>query len=303
MRRKPPKSTSAHNADAVGPPNPSLIHPEIREAADKLRRGKLREQMVERRYAAADPNVLPFLKAVAEGDEQRALATLRGLLACNPRLLEHPYVFCQFRHLFTVWHPLHDDLTDRAKVELVNLVRAWARGMTLGWKVTITKPPTGRRGQAPQHFPHLDDRDGWLPTEEADKERRDAEEFVRAYKDLKARLSKGVPWKMLRHRYGPSRPGPLYNAADKIHFIFEDFKRAHNIDAPPLERKALTEIARAGLTEPKRRNPADRAARGLVATLPWYNVKGVALTLTSSGIKSTLETLRKKEIGKPTSSG
>jgi hypothetical protein len=298
----PEAGTVEPTPDAPSPPSPDLIPPEVRDAALRLKDSQLQGQTIERVYAADDPNVLPFLEAVAQGNEQRALTTLRGLLAANPRLLEHPYVLAQFQRLFTVWHPLDDDLTDRAKVELVKLVSAWARGMTVGWKVSITKPVTGRRGQTAQYFPHLDDRDGWLPTEQASRERRDAEAFVSDHEELKARLREGVAWKALRSRYSESRPAPVYEVAETIGAIFETFTQERGIERPVLEQKKLAQIARAGLTEPKGRNPSDRVARELIAALPWYTAQDATLKLTPSGIKSTLETLRKKGIGKPTSS-
>ncbi len=280
-------------------PGPSLIAPEVRDAALRLKRRHLQGQTVDRLWAADHPHVLPFLKVVAQGDEHRALTTLRARIAGLPNLLEHPYVFLHFRHLFTVWDPIDDDFTDRAKVELVKLVSAWARGMTVGWNVSTTKPVTGRRGQVAQYFPHLDDRDGWLPTDLASRERRDAEAFMSSYKDLKARLGKGVAWKASRSPY-KSMPAPLYSVATTIGEIFEAFNRAHSITRPALDRRTVIEIAQAGLRESTGRSPSDRVARELLATIPWYNAQDVTLTLTPSGSKSKLETLRKKGIGKPT---
>lgn len=307
MKEQPPQPSHAGPRDSAQPHaeasrseesalGVSVIAEEVRIAARSLAEGSLAGKTIERAYAADDRFVEPFLKAVSQGNEVQALGTLAVLLRSNPRLLEHPYVWGQFRHLFTVFHPLFPEMTDQAQEQLVKLIEAWAEGMTIGWKVSITKPATGRRGQAPQYFPHLHDRDGWLPTEQAIKERQDAEEFVRVYDALKTRLSKGVGWKSLRRRYGPSQHGPVYRARDLVEAIFKKFKRDEGISQPPLGPQRLMEIARTGLKEPKGRNPADRVARELLATLPWYTTTGAVLTLTPSGIKSTLETLRKKGI-------
>jgi hypothetical protein len=73
--------------------------------------------------------------------------------------------------------------------------------MTNGYRVTITKPAPGGRGQTPQYFPHLDDRDGWSTTSEASDESLDAQEFRRAYDDLMACLEACLPWRSRLRTY------------------------------------------------------------------------------------------------------
>jgi hypothetical protein len=274
----------------------SLIAEEVRNAAQKLAEGILAGTTVERSYAADDPFVEPFLKAVTQGNDAQALAALRFLLWNNPYLLEHPYVWVQFRRLFTLFHPLYPEMTDQAQEQLVKLIQAWAEGMTLGRQVTIRKTSRGRKGQKPELFPHIDEKEGWLATPRALKELYDAAEFLRAYEDLMGRLA-SVRWRSLRRRYSQNRAAAVYDLADAIARIFEEFKRSWKITTEtPQDR--VQDIARAGLSVPAGRNPRHKVACALLATLPWYNLAGHPLKLRPTLVKSTVETLRKRGIEK-----
>ncbi len=279
---------------------PGLLAASVIEAAACLKDGTLAGRVIERQHAGDDPNVLPFLKGVADGDDTRAFLILGRLLRVDPRLIEHPYVSGQFQHLFTVWDPSDPSLTDRAGEQLVSLVAAWAEGMTLGYKVTITKRGKERRGPPLSLFPHLDDRDGWLPTDQASQERRDADEFAKTYRELMERLKACVAWKRARLRYhGGKNPAWVYEVAERVGRAFEQYKREAGIEGQSLPLERLREIARLGLSQRRRGNPRHKIACELLATLRFDTPARVPLKLTGSLVHHTLESLKKRGIGSP----
>jgi hypothetical protein len=143
---------------------------------------------------------LRFLETLNEAGEAAALSKLAGLLRTYPLMLAHPYVWGIICNLYSGVWPF-DDLNRDSRAWLLKLVQAWAEGMTVGYRVTITNPGRGRRGRAPELLPHIEDREGWLPTEEAGKEYFDALQFRRVYEDLMARLEAYVRWKTVRQLY------------------------------------------------------------------------------------------------------
>ena len=221
-------------SQGTSPSVPSLIPEAVYAAAQRLEQGGLKGEVIESRYAADDPYVLPFLKAVAKGDEARALTTLANILRVNPRLLEHPYVFRQFRHLFTVWSALEPDITDRADEQLIKLIEAWAQGMTLGYEVSITRPGPGKGGMSPTLLPHLFEKEGWIESSRAIDEQRGAATLVLLYLSLMERLHHACRWRVLsrasREPENATREGFLHvleeeQAAEGVRETFVHFKR------------------------------------------------------------------------------
>lgn len=286
-------------ADAHSPKSErGLLAIAVQEASQRLKEGRLAGQIIEKHYAADDRYILPLLHAAADGDEERALAHLRSTLRGLPKLLAHPYVWQEFQHLYSVWHPFKPDLAKQAQKWLIELIQAWAEGMTIGYKVSITPRGRTRRGQSPDLFPHLHDRDGWLLTPEAFKELSDAEEFLRVYQDLMTRLNTCLNWKTIRRRFYRESTRAA-RMAGNIGPVFEVFKRHHGIASQPLPQDRLQSISLKALAERKRGNPRHRLACELLGTLTWFTPKGIAHKLSPSLVHSTVKTLRKHKVGTP----
>ena len=244
---------------------PDYVH----TAADRLQQGSLQGELIERRLAADEPPILRFLETLHESGERQALARLARLLRNYPLMLAHPYIWGIIRNLYAGTWP-SDEANQASFTWLIKLVEAWAEGMTLGYHVTITNPGRGRRGRTPELFPHIDDREGWLPTNEASRDYRDALEFQRVYEDLMTRLAACMRWKTERQRYRKRLKGQLpaahlvREAAAKIGQAFEQFKQDWKITSSPLSEEVLIGIVRVGLEVRKAGNPRHKVACGLL---------------------------------------
>ena len=144
--------------------------------------------------------MLPYLDAVAEGDEEKAIRWLAWqVLAAYPNRLAHEYVRWQLDHL--TFHGGHPDTSkefrQRAAEALENLVMALGFGLTGRWVTfkTIGK----RRGQAPALFPLMDDQEPATESE-ASRHRMAASDFVHFWDDLMTRL-RTVRWKAALNEY------------------------------------------------------------------------------------------------------
>jgi hypothetical protein len=291
------------------PPPQESLSPSLRlfpwyvhDAAQRLQDGGLQGEVVEREYAADELPILRFLETLYQSGERAALARLAILLRFFPLMLGHPYIWGIIGNLYSgSW--MSDEANQASFEWLIELANAWAEGMTLGYRVTITEPGRGRRGRTPDLFPHLDDRDGWLRTEEASKEYSDALHFWRVYEDLTARLEARVRWKTERQQYrkrlNAQQPTAylVREQAEKIAQVFDQFKRNWKITGNPLPEEVLRKIIQAGLEVRKGGNPRHTVACRLLATLTWWTIQGQPMKLTPSLVESTLETLRKYGIG------
>jgi hypothetical protein len=184
----------------------------VHTAAERLHQRGLQGELIEQQFAADEPPILRLLETVYGSGERPALARLARLLRNYPLILAHPYIWGIIRNLYSGTWP-SDEANQASFKWLIELVKAWSEGMTVGYRVTITNTGRGRRGRTPELFPHLDDREGWLPTEEAGREYRDALQFRRVYEDLMTRLEACVRWKTARQKYRKGlkaqRPTPI----------------------------------------------------------------------------------------------
>jgi hypothetical protein len=247
---------------------PGYVH----DAAQRLHDEGLQSEVVERQYAADEPPILRLLETLPEAGERQALARLARLLRNFPLMLAHPYVWGIIRNLHSgVW--LSAEANQASLEWLIELVKGWAEGITCGYQVSITSPGRGRGGQTPQLFPHLDDREGWLPTEEAAKESRDAIQFRRAYDDLMKHLQPCLAWRTLPRDYRERTKRQLSTTllireqAEKIRQAFEQFKQDWKIVHKPLAQEALQKIVQAGLEVRKGGNPRHTVACELLVQL------------------------------------
>jgi len=152
----------------------------VHAAAERLQQGGLQGQVIDRQFAADEGPVLRFLETLHESGEYAALTRLARLLRNYPLMLTHPYIWGIIRNLYGGTWPSAE--VNKASDEwLIELAKAWVEGITFGYQVSISNPGRGHGGQTPALFPHLDDRDGWLPTREASREYSDALEFRRFY--------------------------------------------------------------------------------------------------------------------------
>jgi hypothetical protein len=296
-RKLPPSAESMLPPDAPLPTELHLFSDYVYDAAERLRQSCLQGEVIERRYAADERPILRFLETLNEAGEPAALTKLTGLLRIYPMLLMHPFVWNLFSNLYHFARP-HEEYNAYAQDRLVELVKAWAEGMTFGYQVSITRPNAGR-GQSPQLFPHLGDRDGWLPSEEANEDERDAIVFRWAYDDLMARLKPCRPWRRDLHEFRDLHAqqrdlAPLVQeVAEDIGRVLESFQQDWRSSTRPLAASTLQRIVHQGLAVPKGRNPRHTMSCALLATLRWMNHRGHTIKLTPSLIDSTLETLRK----------
>jgi hypothetical protein len=293
----PPPSESLLPPDAPLPSQFHLFPESVYEAAERLRQGTLQGEVIERRYTADEPSIRHLLATLNEAGGEAALAKLARLLRTYPMLLGHPYVWGLFSKLYYFATP-YEEYNAYAQDQLVDLVKAWAEGMTSGYQVSITRPNAGR-GQSPQLFPHLGDADGWLPSEDANEDQRDAVVFRWAYDDLMARLKPCRPWRRDLHEFRDLHseqrdPAPLVQeVAEDVARVFERFQQDWRISTRPLAPTTLRGIVQRGLAVPKGRNPRHAMTCALLATLRWMNHRGHMIKLTPSLMDSTLETLRK----------
>src|SRR5262249_5682437 len=204
-RRQKSSESAESPADTALPPGPvwptsaSLIADRVRVAANQLKTGALKGGDLEERHAADDEGLGPFLEAVAQGDETRALRVLGFVLGNRPRLMWHPYVRWQLTHLFGVGpQPEVWDIQDRAFQALQRLLEAWVGGMTLGkCSVSVVPLRSEHTGPPPRLFPNLFERHGDIETPRAADQRRGAHRLISLYLDLKARLHAAVRWKVI----------------------------------------------------------------------------------------------------------
>jgi len=271
------------------------------KAAKRLKDRKLQRETLTEEFPALDPHVRPFLEAVRAdgGDGTAALAKLETMLIGSPFLLVHPYVWQTVRRLFVAWFP-GTDLDKQATEWLHRLVKAWGEGITFGYKVLLESPGPGHGGQTPQLFPNLNNREGWILSDEADRERTDAIKFGGQYHDLMTRLHRAVRWKEKRREYRESLSRenailPLVEeVAEQVGQAFAEFKKHWGLAGDPLCGPDLSRIARDGLKVPKRRDPRHKVACALFATLPWVDIHGNPQRLTAQLVDSTLDTLKRR---------
>jgi len=205
-----------------------------------------------------------------------------------------------------VFSAFDDDLPRRAREWLCKLIKAWATGMSLGkCKVTILPPRKTRRGLAPKLFPHLHDADGWLPTDEAHLDTKDAIKLRNHYDDLMTRLESCLKWKAIRNKYVrvvdeqgyDAGARVVQDAAKAIGPVLERFRTERHLTGEPLSDGVLQEIVREAFDERRGGNPRRKVACGLLATLPWRDRHGNTVTLNTSLLENTLDTLAKQGIG------
>ncbi len=291
----------------MGPcqPTPHLIPDDVREYAEALKRGTLSETTLP--YGGTPDDVktmLPYLEAVAAGDEPEALHALANILAASPLRLWHPYTQSTISHLFMLFAKfacLPKAFRDQVNAALDLFVIAWGYGLT-GRDVSV-RTYYAKRGQTPLLFPALDERDGPFLTPEAVDQRqearqfaREARQFARYLDDLKTTLARRIRWKELRNDFRDSRPEGqqilVEDTATALRAAFEEFLRTSGQSAgvPPADE--CRRIARIALSVRSGRNPSETAAYEL---LPLYPVilGGQCRMVAAKLIKNTLDTLAK----------
>jgi hypothetical protein len=139
------------------------------------------------------------------------LTRLVRLLRNYPLMLAHPYIWGIIRNLYGGTWP-SAEVNNASDERLIELAKAWVEGITVGYQVSITNPGRGHRGRTPDLFPHLDEREGWLPTQEASREYSDALQFRRAYDDLMQRLQSCLAWREVPRNYRQRRKDALQTA-------------------------------------------------------------------------------------------
>jgi len=305
---KPPSELPTSETEPIAPrtsPSPvaPLIAKSVYESATYLI--ELNREDQDRRFwypASAVDEVIPFLRAVLEGDEIKALTTLEDGLEFAPSLIWNPIVRDQIEHLFSLllYHG-PQEFYDRVIELMVELVRRWAKGMTLGYNVSITRPK-GRRGQSPLLFPHLEETEGFFESNRAFFDRNAASSLWKGYDDLMDRLKRAVEWRRVRREYqeflqNQRDPTPVVEevAAD-IRDAFESFARDQRFSGEPLSNQTLRKMVLEGLAVRRGGDPRHKIACGLLGSVDLV-MRGTVLRTSPSLIESTLKTLRKHGIG------
>ena len=274
---------------------------EARDALKLLARGRLKGRIVDRRFHVDYPQILRFLETVNTSGETAELTRLANLLRNYPLLLCHPYVWDILVHFANVASPF-EELNHYAERWLDVLIASWAEGMTSGATVRISRslwsPKKGRRLKL---FPYINEFRGWHLSRRAKNECHDASQFREFYDKLMATLKPCARWKEDRHEYQDSRTEGRTilgsDIAERVAAVFEAFKKAQGVKAPPLNQSRITEAVRKALGLAKGRQPRHALACGLLATLPFVDARGRAVRLTAQLIDTTLESLRKEGIG------
>jgi hypothetical protein len=300
-----PNPSIRYSPDRVERPGhtPRLIPDGVYEYAERLKQKTLSEaQFPSSAYAPDDPKMVPYLEAVAAGDEPTALQTLAGLLATSPLLLWHPYTQSTVSHLFMLFGQFADQpkaFRDQVNTALNDFVSGWGYGVT-GRDVRIRTNYT-KRGQTPALFPSLDDRDGAFLRPEAVEQRHTAWRFVEFVDALKSRMRSTVRWREFRSRYRDSgsagKNTVIGDLAGTLRGVFAVVLHewSPTTELPSVEQ--AREIAQKSLTV-RRGHPNDMAAYQFVALYPFV-IGGSTLSLTPSLIKNTLRTLAKRGIPPP----
>ena len=107
-------------------------------------------------------------------------------------------------------------------------------GQTHGWRVKVTKPSVRGQGRPPDMFPHLYERDGWMPTAASMKDSQDLFELLGAYHDLHERLRKCGNWKALCALFRTNPEEVVEERAIDVHVAFEEFKRDRRWSGHPV---------------------------------------------------------------------
>src|SRR5262245_61832769 len=274
--------------------SPRLIPDGVRAYA-KWCNGGLSGITFQGRYPADDEKLIPYLTAVDRGKYSLAIKRLAYAMASFPVRLWHPYAQSQVMHLFRcgVNPDLPRAYRDRANDALVELIESWVAGM--GYLVKIERARR-QRGQTPNLFSRIDEREGFLPTPEAMAERRAADIFRELYEDLMTRL-KPMSWKAWRTEYrATNSKGQAYvlaEVADGLKPELRKFLRDHKNTADLPTDVALQTMVRTALMVSKGRNPRERFAQEYLGSFDFI-VGGTSLRTSPSLIKSTIRTLAKR---------
>jgi hypothetical protein len=268
-----------------------LVPEEVYEYAKKRCNGTLPNTLLPSGFRTTDAKILPYLDAVAQGDEEGAIGTLAWqVLAPWPDRIHHEYARWQLTHLQAYgWH--YDpprEFCQRADAELQDLVKAWAFGVTGRW--IEMKSSHRRRGQTPLLFPYIDG-----PHEAM--QIRAAENFVRLYDDLIAQL-KQVSWKSYRNDYRGARSegqeALVAEVADELKPALQHFEhRWRTGELPP--DGVLQAMVRKALRVPKGRNPSETFADEYFGRAEFL-IEEKVLRASPSLIRSTRRTLAKRGI-------
>ena len=161
-----PQSNGAQGTNETSPAEtdiPRLIPDYVVDAAKGVADGSLAGKTITREFQLDDENIALFLKSVNEGDDEKSLNMLCRFLRLNPKILLHPLISGTVYGLYQ--NPLlWMQSPALAEKKVAEVTKAIAEGLTHGWTVEVTKPSVLGQGRPPDMFPHLYERDGWMPT-------------------------------------------------------------------------------------------------------------------------------------------
>jgi hypothetical protein len=270
-----------------------LVPEEVYEYAKKRRDGTLPKTLLPSGFRTTDAKILPYLDAVAQGDEDGAISTLAWqVLAPWPDRIHHEYARWQLTHLQAYgWH--YDpprEFCQRADAALEDLVKTWAFGVTGRW--IEMKSSHRRRGQTPLLFPYIDG-----PHEEI-RQIRAAESFVCLYDNLIAQL-KQVSWKSYRNDYRGARSegqeALVAEVADELKPVLQHFEHRWGRTGELPSDGVLQAMVRKALQVPKGRNPSETFADEYFGRAKFI-IEGKVMGASPSLVRSTRRTLAKHGI-------
>jgi hypothetical protein len=255
-----------------------LIPDQVIDIAGRVADGSLAGKPLTVKFQLDDESIALFLKSVNDGDDQETLEVLCRMLRFNPKILQHPLIFGTVYGLYqnpALW--LQSPVL--AEKWVAEASKAFAEGLTHGWSVEVTKPSLRRQGRPPVLFPHLYERDGWMPTAASMEDARDLYELLGHYEDLHERLRNCDNWKALSADFAEHPTEVVEERAIDTEEVFERFKSDHCWTGRALSKEHYRKMVHDSFLEVfKDNSPRHALTCELLATLHYNRNPEVAIT-------------------------
>jgi hypothetical protein len=281
----PQQQPSAEGATA------RLIPDQVIKIAGRVADGSLTGKSITVEFQIDDENIALFLKRINDGNDEKTLEVLCGMLRFNPKILQNPLVFGTVYGLYQnpfLWR----QSPGLAEKWVAEVSKAIAEGLTHGWSVEVTKPSVRRQGRPPVLFPHLYERDGWMPTADSMEDARDLYELLKLYEDLHERLRNCDNWKALSAEFRDHPTEVVEERAFDTEEVFDQFKAEHRWAGRILSKADYHRMVHDSFLEViKNNSPRHALTCELLATLR-YN-RAPELDITASLIHSSIALAKK----------
>jgi hypothetical protein len=247
-------------------------------------------------YEADQPDLMPFLKALAEGNDEQARIEMGNALALHPWLFAHPYIHDL---LAGIW--ASPDITEATRVLwLTTAGKHFSQALTFH-DVELKKPGSMPPGPRIACFPKLPETDCTFPTDESLRERDRAWAFVALYEELhqglETGLCDGTTWRELTELFRVNPKSAVDQLMEDLKAFFGKYVDRHSLLFEPISDTQWSAIAQQGLNEViKGKSPRREISAQLFARLqlpPFDIARKAGKTIESEFILKTLESLRR----------